>query len=53
MKYHTTKDNKTSLCGLVQQRPDVFIYSIERFQSHYAKEYECKKCLKILTHINK
>lgn len=48
MKYHVTKDGKTAVCKSVTNRPDTFLYPPERFQTHYAKEFECKKCAKAL-----
>lgn len=47
MKYHLTIDDKKAVCGSVTNRPDTFLYNEKGFTSHLAKEYQCKKCLKI------
>lgn len=48
MKYHITLNGKTSICGTVNDRPDTFLYTLDQFKAHYAKEHECKKCVKQL-----
>lgn len=48
MKYHLENQNGSAICGAVTNRPDTFIYNVEGFKGHYAKEYQCKKCATIL-----
>ena len=49
MKYHCRDgDLSTSLCGLVNDRPDTFLYALEQFLGHNNKEMRCKICNGIL-----
>jgi hypothetical protein len=53
MKYHVTLDGKTAACGAVKRRSDTFVYDRKGFTSHYAKEYECQNCKRILKSLAK
>lgn len=44
MKFHLKNQNGNAICGAVAERPDTFLYNLDQFNSHQAKEYECKKC---------
>ena len=59
MKYHCVKrdenenaselDRKAlSLCGTTLRTPRTFVYDLETFVNHYAKDLECKNCRRIL-----
>jgi hypothetical protein len=47
MKYHLTLNGKTAACGIVDARPDTFLYPIAQFKGHFSKEDACKKCTQI------
>jgi len=52
MKYHLRKldDNRDSpaACSGMARRPDNWIFNEVGFISHFAKEFECSKCKRIL-----
>jgi hypothetical protein len=48
MKYHLKNRNGNAICGAVADRPDTFLYNVDGFKNHYAKECACKKCTAIL-----
>lgn len=43
-KFHATLDNKISVCGLVKNKPDTYLYNRQRFFNHSATLHRCKKC---------
>jgi len=44
MKYHCKGEGNKSLCGLVTDRPDTFIYELKSFLGHNNIEMRCKIC---------
>jgi len=53
MKYHLRSLNAIdSLCGL-KPSPDRWIFMYDQWISHYDKESACKKCQKILEHLQR
>jgi len=49
MKYHLVgEDGKTSLCKKAKRNPRQWVFDKEGFESHHAKDMECKLCRKFI-----
>jgi hypothetical protein len=51
MKFHLKNQNGNAICGAVTNRPDTFLFNVDRFKAHYSTGHKCKRCESILNKI--